>query len=214
MLMRRTASICWRLVADLRVVMVAMVLLGSLSGCTRDRSIGVQYVPGERLTFYIPLCGDENLDNVRLDTFRRRGSEVDTVDLWTLQAQESRQAIKIIHFPVAPEGYRAEGIVSLEQLEAASHPTLSVAADTDPSSPPALTVFALDDMPGSDQVIFGQDDDPVPVAEVDGELSRQCSPTSLERLGALLTWGGIGALLVGGGVHVVRRRSKRSDAVQ
>jgi hypothetical protein len=185
---------------------LVLVLALTLTGCSNQRFVGIRNLDGESLQFFVPLCGEEHLQELRVEDSTDRD---DPIVLWRTYAVDGGAAVSTITFGEQPTGYEVEGVGSLSDLLASHGDTpLLVEADTDRSSAIA-TGFVLSDLPTDGSVQFRDDDTRyLTVSEVTEAQREDCSNGSFPTRAAFAAGIGAAAALVG--ALAVRLRQSRS----
>lgn len=157
----------------------AVLLLALLvaPGCSRAFSVGAGYRAGDDLTFYIPLCrDDERVIDVRVDTFvdPDRGQVGQLV--WGTRPAGDAGPVTHVGVDAPPPGYEKYGQGSLASLvNDYADRRLRVTVRT--TSVDITSVFTISELPPDGSIDFGRVDpefiDPRDVADFQ---ERQCDP--------------------------------------
>ena len=176
--------------------------------------MGVRYVPGESLEFFLPLCGEEPLRTVWLEDISGLDKVGEGRVLWAVQASPSRERIRRLSFGSEPPGFQRQGMSSLSELDSLPrHSQLPINARTDRASR-LDAVFSISELPtdGSGP-LQGRDKRVLSVAELEDAQREGCSSS---RVGLATTALRAAVLVLAGLIALLTlrrwRRSRRPPA--
>lgn len=179
-----------------------------LAGCDRSQFVGVRYRESQDLTFFVPLCGDGRLVELRVQEGRRADGSYGEL-LWGIRATGAAREISKIEFGTAPPGFETFGTGSFEALED-EHPTDLLSVRTVTTGQNARAVFELDSLSPGGLIDFSESGpQAVQVDEAAGALEGQCTPTRVLPFSVAAAMAGA-CLLV---TYIVRRRRRRSRRI-
>jgi hypothetical protein len=181
-------------------------------GCSTQKYVGVGFDQGSQsLTFYIPLCGQQDLSELRVTTSGDSEDEYrSSTELWRIRSQVDHPRTAQVDYGTTPIGYSQEDGIPLDALldRYADVPLRVVATKSGESS--ALAIFTINDLPRDGSINFS-DSGPqrVPRADVGAALRDQCSNSQFGAVGILgLAATATVAALTTIYVFVVRRRAR------
>lgn len=194
------------------MVAVVVVLL-FLSGCSRSFSVGVRYREAQDLTFFVPLCDDDRLTELRVEEAGEGYGERGRL-LWRIRSPDPGHVISEVEFGDAPPGF--ETLTPPSRFETPIRVSLASLVEEHGDEPLVVrayttgrnssSVFELESLSAGGLVDF---DDPqpqgVPPDEVERVQDEQCAPGMVGPLSLGLTVAGALWLVV----YTVARRRRR-----
>lgn len=162
------------------MVAITLVLLLGAPGCSYFRIVGVGYRPGDDLTFYIPLCrDDERVLDVRVETYVEPDSGQVGELVWGTRPVRDPGPVTRVGVDARLPGYEVYERRSLVSL-VDDHADRSLRVTVRTTSNTMRSVFTISELPTDGWVDFGGVDpvlvDPLDVTDYqDG----QCDPWQL-----------------------------------